>query len=55
MKKGTLIKIKSNGHRAILKKAVYKNSRHAYVWDYDSHIDCNVPVDQIETQKGEQK
>lgn len=48
MKKGTPVRIKSNGHRASLKRAVYKNSKMAYVWDFDAGYDLLVPVKGLE-------
>ena len=49
MKKGTPVRIKSNGHKASLKRAVYKNSKMAYVWDFDAGYDLLVPVNELES------
>ena len=47
MKKGTFVKIKSNGHKAVLRRGFNKRSTYAYVWDFDSHCGYSVKVSDI--------
>ena len=48
IKRGTPVTIKANGNKAVLMKSVYKNSKMAYVWDFDMRCDYAVKVDEIE-------